>query len=76
MQIIDQEVLEFHPKNLDVIKCDDGVRFYDDSKKVNIVLKEEDKEDDIIAEELPNITKEEIFDNFDKVQIMAERMNI
>jgi len=52
------------------------LRFYDNNKKVNIVLKDEDKEDDIIAEELPNSHKEEIFDSFEKVRIMAERMTI
>jgi hypothetical protein len=51
------------------------LRFYDYNKKVNIVLKDEDKEDGIVAEELPNIHKEEIFDSFEKVSIMTERMN-
>lgn len=43
------------------------MRYYDDSKKLKLVLKEDDKEDDLIGEALPDVIRPEIFDNFDKL---------
>ena len=75
----EQNPSQFHPKNLDVAKCDEGRRFYDDSKKSTFKMndmREEDRDDDIIGEELPEARPQQIFEDFDKVPFSGDPMEV
>lgn len=49
----------------DFDKINEGTRFHDDYKKVTFVPKEEDKEEDLIVEALPNEERVHYIDTLD-----------
>lgn len=70
-----RSILETLPlEKYDFDKVNEGTRFHDDYKKVSIVPKDEDKEEDLIVESLPNGSRFHYIDSLLDVELLNEGM--